>query len=208
MKIALVGAPDSGKSELAQALALELNGEVAIVDDYVPRLEDRTDCKFGHFSDSVDNIIIFVERIVNERAADALNPQHRITCGTIIENLIYASLWATTATAIAKGDDLNEEMERSINVARIGSQFIWDTWRYDLVFVLPLPSEKRQPDAWDTILDDRLLEGLESFFIPYKALGANATVEERVAEVLLAIELEKVNQSDPESDSVPTTQAE
>jgi hypothetical protein len=178
MKIAILGAPGSGKTEVAGALADKFgNSYTAIVDEYVDKLSVETNVAFGHVGGFLGNLQVAFERLRCEQMADTYNADHIITCGTLVETTLYTRLYAEARVEVAPKDEIHRELARATNAAMMYGQLVWDTWRYDYVFVNPLPEEKVD-DSWDSILNNDLISGLEAFFIQHQVLKPT-TAEEK-----------------------------
>jgi hypothetical protein len=182
LKIAILGAPGSGKTELAEALANKFEtGPTGIVDGYVDRLSDETDLVFGHAAGFTGNLQIAFERIRAEQLSDAyhLGVPRRITCGTLVETILYTRLYAEGRLKVAPRSELSHEMIRGQNTSAIFGQLIWDTWRYDHVFINPYSEAKAEEegDSWNGMLNSDLISGVEAFFVAHQVLSGS--VEQR-----------------------------
>jgi hypothetical protein len=196
-KIVLVGAPGSGKSEVAQELSklLEYRGSVSVVDDYVGRLEAATDTRMGEFATYIGNMSVAMARWGEERAVEKSDIQ--IVCGSVIETSVYISINAYLSHAVKK------KPSNSINDVRAGSAlnllsiFCLDTYKADHTFYLPLSEEVGKTDIYAKSIDDYIPEVAEALHIPLDKLDSgNTDVEMTVAEILAAIK-EKENQNAP-----------
>jgi len=169
LKIALVGAPSSGKTALALALRDTLGYEV--VDDYIGDIEDRSDNTLGHFASYLGNLQAAIGRWEAERRClrdgkvDSL-----ITCGTIIETLVYNGVQALVqAHADSEAMTLRaiqNDKRSSLSMMLLGV-ITHDTWDYDHAFYLPLPE-----DASDEakLVDKYIIETAETVDIQLTTL--------------------------------------
>lgn len=141
MKIGIIGAPGSGKTELAKELE-KLTG-LPVVDGYVERLASRTNLALGFAADFIPNYDVAFERFNLEREVDKEVPGH-ITCGTAVDSICYAAMWA--ADIVRLYSDTGEEQfqrGRSNLVMDFFSIFLTETWSYDIVLYKPLPQSDK-----------------------------------------------------------------
>src|SRR5438105_13754832 len=102
MKIAVIGAPGSGKSKFARELRKNLNGsdhvdeKFGITDRYVEKLAKRTGLAFGHFAGYPENFMVIGERLAAEYAT-GLQFQNQIVCGTVIDTTVYCAMHGDVA---------------------------------------------------------------------------------------------------------------
>lgn len=193
-RIAIVGAPGSGKSALANKISERIPpgpiviGDTswpsgAIVDGYAQRLSDDTDIALGHFAGYTNNLQVAFERLRWERGAEAQARQTdrplawMITCGTLIETVIYTGFHSKSILT-APDDVAQVEILRAESVAYTLAQLTWDTWEYDYVFVNPL-AEAERDQSWNSILDADLIKGLEAFFIDHVVLDPETSLDQR-----------------------------
>lgn len=181
MRIALVGAPGSGKSELAEALAKELDKETVIVDNYIEEIEKECDLKMGQYGTYIGNLYVLLGRYSRERKNKPCCGNHLITCGTMVETATYASLEAVT-----KQTDVH--WVRIQNMMNILGTFFQDTWKYDHAFVLSVENPDVETHAGK--VDRHLFMAINSFGVPYTPLSGS--LEEKVAKALKVMEGEEV----------------
>src|SRR4051812_40126539 len=94
LRIALVGAPQSGKTELAKQLETALSPRKAVVvDDYVSELGNRTNLAFSHYANYLGNCQVAIARY-NAECTAQLKQVAVITCGTVLETTVYSALHA------------------------------------------------------------------------------------------------------------------
>lgn len=178
MKIALIGAPTSGKSELAEALAKKLDGDYTIIDNYIDDIGKNADLAMGIRATYIGNLYAMLGRVAAERKAQSEGAENLITCGSLIESSIYATL-----------ETLNNKSEPKLQ--RIGAFMTilgllrQDTWDYDHAFVLSV--EEPEDDTVAKAIDDTMFMAVNSFGIYYTPLDAPDT-ETRVKLVLEEIE--------------------
>lgn len=192
VRIALIGAPTSGKTELAQQLRTALlPRSFQLVDDYVPELAEQTDQAFSHYANYLGNCQVAVARWQKEiHVEQVLNPDGgldvRVTCGTILESTIYAAVHAlANHNSGLPGIDLSTDRRAAITMAWLGVM-AHDTWSYDHAFYLPLGVDA---DPWDKIVDDHIPEAADTLSVTVTRLPDAR--DERVGkamEVILATE--------------------
>lgn len=182
LKIGLIGAPSSGKTELAQALIKALEPKkVAVVDDYIEAIQDRSDVALSHYATYLGNMQAAIGRFEAERAASKDDPDVLITCGTLIENAVYT---ATLAFSTAKAFD-QDAAYRAASDGRASLTMMWlgamrvDVGDYDHLFYLPLEDTS---ERWNAIVDEHIPESAEA--LNYRYTNLPTTRDDRVAAVL------------------------
>lgn len=198
MKIALLGAPGSGKTKIARALSKELSefGPFKIIDNYVPKLERRFDFAYGHFASYVPNLSVALERIGLENAAG----ENFITCGTIFETISYLSLHITVANRFAPEGQL--ELARAGATMSALGMMVADTFNYDYAFRLPY---KKPQDDWDGDLDVLIPQILEEFYYYVSPLDLTFKKNLELASgIIRQIEKEKSEQAETTEDDEPS----
>jgi hypothetical protein len=133
MKIAVLGAPGSGKSEFADALAdllMDRTGRPwGIIDDAVPELRHDTGQEYGMLGNHIDDLQVAFKRREFELV---IRDQDFITVGTILD---------TAAHNFARAEVVEDEEAAltQIKLQAIASTFgmlYTDTWDYDYAFLL------------------------------------------------------------------------
>jgi hypothetical protein len=168
MKIAIIGAPESGKTVLAKRLLSRLNkdgGNYRLIDGYVEKLIKRTGLAYSHFATYPMNFQVLFERWTQE--LDAANTGYdTITCGSIYETTVYCALHNIRDTGIIpNAQDTLAYIEGKAMMDAI-SFFHFGTVDYDHIFRLPYTEEKlaAKSDDWDVVIDQKLPEVLEGSF--------------------------------------------
>lgn len=208
LKIALIGAPNSGKTELAQQLSQALpDRDTRIVDNYIAEVEKRSDSVLGHYATYLGNIQAAVGRFEHERTHFKKDVEGAIgiACGTLVENAVYTATLAYITHQSSGGDS----SFRMANDTRANLTMTWlailahDLWDYDLVYYLPLPEDA---DKWDAIVDQNIPESAEALNVEYVTLPTAR--DARVGIVLQEIlELETTTSNEPAGGTgVPTSQ--
>jgi hypothetical protein len=156
-KIAIIGAPFSGKSDLSLAIERYIvdHQEAAVVeitDEYAEDWRRATNIQIGEFATYIGNMQLAMDRFSREQEADALLNESRfdgcrrftITCGTVLETIIYAAFNALVIYAASRKSNAPLDIFNNI---RTNTTLLWlthfkaDTWHYDHVFYLPLSEE-------------------------------------------------------------------
>lgn len=183
LRIALVGAPNSGKSELARQISESFpNKKVEIVDDYIKEIEKRSDNTLSHFATYLGNIQAAIGRWEAERRISRdENPDVLVTCGTMIETIVYNGVHALIEHNV-DGDELTlralqNDRRASVSMTLLGIMN-YDNWDYDLSFYLPLEDGEK----WDEAVDRHISEAAEALDIKPIALSENRA--DRIAKVL------------------------
>jgi hypothetical protein len=162
MKIGILGAPGSGKSEVASRIARNLNrehnGRWRVIDGYVQRLGDRTGRDYGRDADYPHNVQIMAERWTLE--AEALHQGYStITCGTMIETLIYSAL--IDLTTLHDPDRLHYAQTSMGFLGYMEDQ----TFNYNALFWLPFdePTASEQ-HSWEAVVNAKIPDVAEARF--------------------------------------------
>jgi len=188
MRIALTGAPGSGKSRVARKLEKEFG--FPVIDGYVDRLESRTDISLGFNADFVPNLGVAYERLFREWEV-LKDEDSYILCGTVLESACYTSIWAATTMHLAP-DQISQRQAINAFMDTLGIITV-ENWNYDLVFYLPPPQ-----DANDLAkrLDYSLRDGFAILGIDHVPL----TDEDKVAQAITIVK-ERLEQPEVTPDS-------
>lgn len=185
LKIALIGAPTSGKTELAQQLRQALKDrKVAVVDGYIQDVEQRSNVVLSHYATYLGNIQAAIGRFEAERLAESNEPEVAITCGTLVETAVYVATLAHITNESAQGDT----NYRIVNDARAALTMQWlgvlkiDLWDYDLAYYLPLEDGA---DRWNEVVDQHIVEAASTMGVDYTELPADRS--QRVGIILQEI---------------------
>jgi energy-coupling factor transporter ATP-binding protein EcfA2 len=168
MKVAILGAPGSGKSKLAKKLATHMAKDdgfkrPAIVDNYMGNLEGKTGYSYGVGATPQQNLqIIFyrwtLEQEVENRGLDS------VTCGTLYESFLYAVLKSKLLEEVEGVNPVDMIQERTTMEA-IGmlERTIYD---YDAIFYLPYDGQTilEKGRSYDIAVDQKIPEVLEGYF--------------------------------------------
>jgi len=186
-RIGIVGGPGSGKSDLAQEIAKGLDGAV-ILDDYVEDISLESDVRIGKTGTYFGNLFVILGRLTRERKIEMEDPpEHLITCGTLIESAVYASMQGVE-------DQSAPTLARiSAFMSMIGVLF-QDTFHYTPLFVLPPGSE----NEWDQAMFRNNTKALEMFGYPFVILvGTTEERGKRALEIIAELEAMEDEEEDP-----------
>jgi hypothetical protein len=166
MKLAITGAPGSGKTQTAKSIARRLTkvGEnVKVIDGYVERLQLETGLAYGHFASYPLNFQILFNRLMLEQKYQN-EGFSTITCGSIYETTLYCALHGNRSW-VGSPEDTRAHIEGKITMEAI-SMFETMTSDYLHIFRLPYDSKRlaEKEDGWDTVIDQKLPEVLEGYF--------------------------------------------
>lgn len=156
-RIALTGAPGSGKSALATALLPENTSyrparRVRHIDGYADGLRSRTQWAFGYYGGWIANLAVAFERTTLEEQQARLMEMGDypgegepvlITCGTLVDTIAYTAMTMNVNHVDESNPGENDYLRVSNTMHMLGMLF-HDTWpgRYDHVFYLPTSSEQ------------------------------------------------------------------
>ncbi len=161
MIIGIMGAPGSGKSSLARALATKLNerddfrSKWTVVDDYVPKLAKRTGLSYGHNATLPQNMEILFERWTREQEVEEKG-------GQVIASVTYAGMYLTTEDYI-RGTPLSF-LQGKITMEYLG--VLEDSiGAYNVVFYLPYNAKTKEKKgrSYDMVLDQQVPEVAKGF---------------------------------------------
>lgn len=218
LNIALIGAPNSGKSVTAHALkevitvadlsCATCTTPVAVVDNYVAPIESRMDLVAGFAADYRINLAIALERWQAERDARK-RAKTVITCGTLLDTAIYQALRFETDESFAD-DNEKELMAMRVDATfRILACLFTDTFHYSHVFYCP-PLDVEDERIKD--FDRNLQAGFAAFdMVPVTPLHAQADgdfVRPRVDTIMDTLNLGVSNEGTTEREDTTTPVAE
>ena len=179
MKIGLIGAPGSGKSNLAAAIYDTFG--LPVIDDYVHDVESRSGWVLGRYATYAGNIAVALDRRFREQEKES-----HITCGTMLDTVTYEAAKAYVA------EDEADRRRWSGALVVLGCM-VEDMMDYDLLFFLPSEPE----DEYLARVANGLEEAVEVFEADYTVLD-QPTFEERVeaAFVVLRANLDKFKRTE------------
>ncbi len=133
MSIALIGAPRSGKTALAEELTQKLPDYI-IVDGYAQHVSRYCDIALGPWANYIGNMMVASERM-KEEVACIRKEQQFIACGTLIETMAYASMGSVNNDKVAYA-------RAAAFMPFIG--VLWsETWDYDGAFFLHVAEDAK-----------------------------------------------------------------
>jgi hypothetical protein len=203
MKVALLGAPGSGKSKVARLSLRRLNRlpleklpgdqtnppgrQWKIIDGYVEKLQERTGLPFGEISTFPHNLAVITDRWVREAEAQGQG-LNTITCGSIYESILY-STFSTLITSSREDGMVHDQMFHQVMMHTLGA-LESSTYDYDAIFWLPWTQEHYDQDvhSWAAVVNAKRPEALDGFsksVIPL--IGSDKVRADRVVEVIRAI---------------------
>lgn len=189
MRIGLLGAPGSGKTQLARALGKEFN--LKVIDGYAQRLQKKTGLALGPWSSYSELFMVAGHRLAEEEKADHDNTVKpmRVTVGTMADTLTYAAV--RSDVVLHRNDEGVRAAYRSAQTAMQGLALMFqEIWDYDIAFYLPYTPEQQREKAgtWESALDGGYLPVLESFQVPF-VYTITGTLKDRITIVRETIKL-------------------
>ena len=168
--IALVGAPGSGKTELANDIVeTEQFQDHVVIDNYAQTTSTYTNLALGPYATYVGNYLVAADRLRREVRAIKHNEDH-IVCGTLIETAVYMSMRGGLDNVGG-----SSEANRIAAFMQMLGMLFNDVGGYDKIFYLPLVDGSEINKR----VDSEIVDALGVFGVPYITLG-----EDRVQEVL------------------------
>lgn len=164
MKVAILGAPTSGKTVVGRRLTTRLNKNEpkswTLIDGYIEKFCTRTGNLSGLTVYSA-NLQLITERLSLEQEAE-MKRQSTITCGSIYESLIYTGILGTLQLDSEQARVENYLVAQSV-MTTLGylERMIFD---YDALFFIPFPDEKAEEHTWDAVVNSKIPEVLEGLF--------------------------------------------
>lgn len=187
MKVALLGAPGAGKTDIAKRLARALNRDNdghkwITIDGYVDRLAQRTGRVYGEHAGFPHNIQVMAERWTLE--AEASNKGlNTITCGTIYETIIYAARIVAGWTPSTENELMSQGMYADVCMRFLGAMED-TTFNYDVMFYLPWTQERvdSADRDWNMVVNSKIPEVLDAEF--KAAITLTGTPRQKVTNAL------------------------
>lgn len=162
MKVGIIGAPGTGKTKLAKALARAMakdGPKPAIVDGYVEDLQKKTGQAFDFTANYAENYQIIFHRRTLEQQAEAQG-KDVITCGTIYETVVYCGIHTLTLSSFERHDP--EETIKARGAFTMLGQIQSEIYDYDALFFLPYTQSMiaNKGHAYDVVVNAKIAETL------------------------------------------------
>jgi hypothetical protein len=171
--VALIGLEGAGKSDLALGI-VEAHPEYNVIDGYAQEVQEYTGIALGPWATYVGNLVVVGARLEEEiRYTRAKQPF--ITCGTIVETILYFSQHGGNVAPPTP-----DEYVRVSTFMGLCGNLIADMWGYGYVAYLPLPED--HPDKW---IDQELATTLDILGRSYDRL--DGSYDERLDQALEGI---------------------
>lgn len=203
MKIAILGAPGSGKTKFANRLAKSLRTDeglkIRVIDNYAQRIQKSSGLALGPWASYSENFMVAGERMQLESAQKA---DYQITCGTIIDTIVYAMV----KSDVIFHNDSDQERRYVYAHAQgaVNGLSVWytETWNYDIGFFLPL--EKENKHRWTDSINDAYSPVVESFLVPniYSLEGDQKERAEIASKVIEIFEREQAGLGETEASEI------
>lgn len=156
--IALLGAPGSGKTQLAKAIKSRMEideppcdqcpAPVLVADQYALKTRDDGEYEIGLNGGYMANIDIAMERYRMERRIGHIEPKLMVTCGTVIETAVYSAMHFERSLTLKNTDEEKmEEAKRFQGCTSMLAVMFMDMFKYERAFYLPSPV-KPEDDRW------------------------------------------------------------
>ena len=187
LRIGIIGAPGSGKSAFAKALATQLRRggqEVRTVDGYVNNLIKKTGYAYDIFATYPQNLQILFERWTREQEAEKAGCDTLITAGSLYETILYTGLRVNSDLSLKS--DKGVQMQGRVAMETMGViQSLIAI--HDLLFFLPYTGKvlAEKGRSYDVAVNEKLPEILAGYFRPITPL--TGTTKTKVQDALTAI---------------------
>lgn len=200
MKIAIIGAPGSGKTELVKLIGPQLGATWITLDEYAEKACDDIDYAPGTDGGYIANLAVALKRLGMERVADLdeFAFQYRITCGTLLETSVYSAMDFEITSKYQEEDEIVNNTRRVEAVLKTLACLYADSFDYDLVFYLPARSEE-----WKEF-DKNLQTAFAAFFLVKTVPLLEDTMEEN-ADIALKIIKKEIDIDEYLRRDAPTT---
>jgi hypothetical protein len=187
LRIAILGAPGSGKSSFAKTLATKLrtnDRKVKIVDGYMENLVKRTGYAFDIFATYPQNLQVLFERWTREQEAEKTGCHTLITVGSLYETILYTGLRVNSELVLKA--DKTIQMQGRVSMEMLGViQSLIAT--HDLLLFLPYTNKvlSEKGRSYDVAINEKLPEVVAGYFRPLTPL--TGTTKTKVKDALTVI---------------------
>lgn len=193
LRIAVLGAPGTGKTAFAQKLATTLRTErgeskrqtVRVVDGYVKNLQKKTGYAFDIFATYPQNYQILFERWTREQEAEHAGCEVLITTGSLYETILYTALRVNSDIVLK--EDTNVQLQGRAAMEMLGvTQSLIAT--HDLLLFLPYDPKKlaEKGRSYDVAINEKLPGVVAGYFRPLTEL--TGTTKRKVDHAVQAIQ--------------------
>jgi len=192
LRIGILGAPGSGKSAFAKALATKLRADrgeikrqtIKVVDGYMDSLIKRTGYAFDIFATYPQNLQILFERWTREQEAEKVGCDTLITVGSLYETILYTGLRVNSDLTLKA--DKSIQMQGRVAMEMLGViQSLIAT--HDLLLFLPYTGKvlAEKGRSYDVAINEKLPEVVAGYYRPLTPL--TGTTKTKVKDALTAI---------------------
>jgi hypothetical protein len=187
LRIGIIGAPGTGKSAFAKALATQLRRqgkEVRTVDGYVNNLIKKTGYAYDIFATYPQNLQILFERWTREQEAEKAGCEVLVTAGSLYETILYTGLRVNSDLAIKADKGVQMQGRVAMEMLGVIQSLIA---AHDLLLFLPYPNKTlvEKGRSYDVAINEKLPEVLAGYFRPITPL--TGTTKAKVQDALTAI---------------------
>jgi deoxyadenosine/deoxycytidine kinase len=192
LRIAILGAKESGKSAFAQKLATALRAEkserkkqtVKVVDNYVQHLQKTTGYAFDIFATYPQNYQVLFERWTKEQEAEHAGCNTLITVGSLYETILYTALRVNSDIVLKENSTVQMQGRAAMEMLGVTQSLVA---AHDLLLFLPYDGKKlaEKGRSYDVAVNEKLPEVVAGYFRPITEL--TGTTKRKIEDALQAI---------------------
>lgn len=196
MKIGVLGAPGSGKSQFAHALAEELarpgrgfEDRPLVLDNYVRELRTSTGLEYGGFGTHIDDLQVVFKRREWELTWQRIG-RSTITVGTALDSAVHCFVRSDEEARTRR--EVGLQAERLRTIAAIFGLLYTDTWDYDYAFWLRFKGD----DHYGNVTSDGLAALIDAYHAPILTFEKDTPDDEKAqiaARAIAALESEQLS---------------